>query len=60
MAEPLSREESVAIMRRTYQEVIDTLLFISDEIEMQLLPTRDGASALRLAAGLFALTKELT
>jgi hypothetical protein len=60
MAQPLSREESVAIVRRTYQEVIDTLLFISDEIEMQLLPTRDGASALRLAAGLFALTKELT
>ena len=60
MAEPLSREESLAIVRRTYQEVIDTLLFISDEIEMQLLPTRDEASALRLAAGLFALTKELT
>ena len=60
MAEPLSREEPVAILRRTYQEVIDTLLFISDEIEMQSLPARDGASALRMAAGLFALTKELT
>jgi hypothetical protein len=60
MTEPLSREESLAIVRRTYQEVIDTLLFISDEMEMQSLPTRDGASALRLAAGLFALTKELT
>ena len=32
-------------MRRTYQEVIDTLLFISDEMEMQWLPTREGASA---------------
>jgi hypothetical protein len=60
MAEPSSREDSLVIVRRTYQEVIDTLLFISDEIEMQLLPTRDGASALRLPAGLFALTKELT
>ena len=60
MAEPSSREDSLVMVRRTYQEVIDTLLFISDEIEMQLLPTRDGASALRLAAGLFALTKELT
>ena len=60
MAEPLSQEETVAIMRRTYQEVIDTLLFISDEMEMQSLPGRDGASALRLAAGLFALTKKLT
>jgi hypothetical protein len=54
MAEPSSREDSLVIVRRTYQEVIDTLLFISDEIEMQLLPTRDGARALRLAAGLFA------
>ena len=60
MDESLSQEESLAIVRRTYQEVIDTLLFISDEIEMQSLPTRDSASALRLAAGLFALTKELT
>ena len=60
MAEPSSREDSLVIVRRTYQEVIDTLLFISDEIEMQLLPTRDGASALRLAASMFALIKELT
>jgi hypothetical protein len=59
MAEP-STEETLAIVRRTYQEVIDTFLFISDEMEMQWLPTRDAASALRLAAGLFALTKELT
>ena len=60
MAESLSEEATLAIVRRTYQEVIDTLLFISDEMEMQLLPTRDGAGALRLAAGLLALTKELT
>ena len=60
MAEQLSKEETLAIVRRTYQEVIDTLLFISDEMEMQWLPTREGASALRLAAGLFALTTELT
>ena len=60
MDQPLSKEESLAIVRRTYQEVIDTLLYISDEMEMQWLPPRDGASALRLAASLFALTKELT
>jgi hypothetical protein len=60
MAESLSEEATLAIVRRTYQEVIDTLLFISDEMEMQLLPTRDGAGALRLAAGLLSLTKELT
>jgi hypothetical protein len=50
MDQPLSKEESLAIVRRTYQEVIDTLLYISDEMEMQWLPARDGASALRLAA----------
>jgi hypothetical protein len=60
MDQPLSKEESLAIVRRTYQEVIDTLLYISDEMEMQWLPPRDGASALRLAASLFTLTKELT
>jgi hypothetical protein len=60
MDQPLPKEESLAIVRRTYQEVIDTLLYISDEIEMQSLPARDGASALRMAAGLFSLTKELT
>ena len=57
---PLSKEETLALVRRTYQEVIDTLLFISDEMEMQCLPTKDGASALRMVAGLLALTKELT
>ena len=60
MAESLSEEATLVIVRRTYQEVIDTLLFISDEMEMQLLPTRDGAGALRLTAGLLSLTKELT
>ena len=60
MTERLSKEETLAVVRRTYQEVIDTLLFMSDEMEMQWLQTKDGASALRMAAGLFALTKELT
>jgi hypothetical protein len=60
MTEPSSKEETLAVVRRTYQEVIDTLVFISDEMEMQRLPAKDGASALRMAAGLFALTKELT
>jgi hypothetical protein len=60
MTEPLSTEETLAVVRRTYQEVIDALLFMSDEMEMQWLPTKDGVSALRMAASLFALTKELT
>jgi hypothetical protein len=60
MTEPLSKEETLAVVRRTYQEVVDTLLFMSDEMEMQWLPTKDGVGALRLAASLFALTKQLT
>jgi hypothetical protein len=42
MTEPLSKEETLAVVRPTYQEVIDTLLFMSDEMEMQWLPTKDG------------------
>jgi hypothetical protein len=58
MAEQLSQEMR-ATVRDTLQRVIDDLLFYSDEMEMHRLPPRDGASALRMAAGLFALTKEL-
>ena len=59
MPEPSPREEAIAI-RRTYQEVIDLLVFISDEIEMGRLPTKDGASAVRMVAGLVALIIKLT
>ena len=59
MAEPLSKEVRAAV-RETLQKVIDDLLFYSDEVEMGKLPTRDGASALRMAAGLIGLQKELT
>lgn len=48
-----------AVIKETLQRVIDDLLFYSDEMEMHRLPSRDGASALRLAAGLFALTKQM-
>jgi hypothetical protein len=58
MAEQPSNEMR-AVVRDTLQRVIDDLLFYSDEMEMRRLPPRDGAGALRLAAGLFALTKEL-
>ena len=58
MAEPLSKEVRAAV-RETLQKVIDDLLFYSDEVEMGRLPTRDGASALRMAAGLIGLQKEL-
>ena len=58
MPEPSPREEAIAI-RRTYQEVIDLLVFISDEIEMGRLPTKDGASAVRMVAGLVALISKL-
>jgi hypothetical protein len=45
--------------RDILQRVIDNLLFYSDEVEMQRLPVRDPASALRLAARLFALERDL-
>jgi hypothetical protein len=59
MPEPSPREEARAT-RRTYQEVFDLLLFISDEIEMGRLPTKDGASAVRMVAGLVGLMIKLT
>ena len=59
MPEPSPREEAIAI-RRTYQEVFDLLVFISDEIEMGRLPTKDGASAVRMVAGLVALMIKMT
>jgi len=58
--EPISHKDTRAVVRRTYQEVIDTLLFISDEVEMCRMPANDPASAIRLAAGILALTKALT
>ena len=45
--------------RETLQRIIDNLLFYSDEVEMQRLPVCDPASALRLAATLFALERDL-
>ena len=59
MADPASKEVRAAV-KEALQRVIDDLLFYSDEIEMRRLPPHDGASALRMAAGLIALTKELT
>jgi hypothetical protein len=48
-----------ADIRATLQRVIDSLLFYSDEVETNRLPIRDPASALRLAARLFALERDL-
>jgi hypothetical protein len=59
MAEPLSKEVR-AVVRETLQRVIDDMQFYADEMEMQRLPTRDGASAVRLVAGLIALQRRLT
>jgi hypothetical protein len=58
MAEQPSKEIHAAV-KDTLQRVIDDLLFYSDEMEMNRLPPHDGVSALRWAASLFALTKEL-
>jgi hypothetical protein len=60
MAAPLTNDEMRAVARETLQRVIDGLLFYSDEAEMGRLPARDGASALRMVAGLFALERDLT
>ena len=59
MAEPISKEIR-AVVRETLQRVIDELQFYVDEMEMQRLPARDGANAVRIAAGLIALQRQLT
>jgi len=59
MAEPLSKEIRVAV-RETLQRVVDDLQFYADEMEMQRLPARDGANAVRMVAGLIALQRQLT
>ena len=57
--EPLSTEIRAAV-RETLQRVIDDLQFYADEMEMQRLPARDGANAVRMVAGLIALQRKLT
>jgi len=59
MAESLSKETR-AVVRETLQRVIDELQFYADEMEMQRLPARDGANAVRIVAGLIALQRHLT
>jgi hypothetical protein len=56
---PQSREVRV-VVRETLQRVVDDLQFYADEMEMQRLPTRDGANAVRIVAGLIALQRQLT
>ena len=57
--EPISKEIR-AVVRETLQRVIDDLQFYADEMEMQRLPTREGANAVRMVAGLIALQRQLT
>jgi len=59
MPEPLSKEMR-AVVRETLQRVVDELQFYADEMEMQRLPVRDGANAVRIVAGLIALQRQLT
>jgi hypothetical protein len=59
MAESLSKETR-AVVRETLQRVVDELQFYADEMEMQRLPARDGANAVRIVAGLIALQRHLT
>jgi hypothetical protein len=61
MADPIPNDNTTAVTKQLYQEVLDLLIFLSDEMEMGRLPCRgDGVGALRMAAGLVALTRELT
>ena len=57
--QPLSQEIR-AVVRETLQRVVDDLQFYADEMEMQRLPVRDGANAVRIVAGLIALQRQLT
>jgi len=59
MAESLSKETR-AVVRETLQRVVDELQFYADEMEMQRLPARDGANAVRIVAGLIALQRHLS
>jgi hypothetical protein len=59
IVDPLSKEIRAAV-RETLQRVIDDLQFYADEMEMQRLPARDGANAVRMVAGLIALQRQLT
>ena len=52
--------ETRAVVRETLQRVVDDLQFYADEMEMQRLPARDGANAVRIVAGLIALQRQLT
>jgi len=56
--EPISKEKR-AVVRETLQRVIDELQFYADEMEMHRLPVRAGADAIRMAAGLIALQRQL-
>ena len=58
MTEHVTSEQSAHI-KATLQRVIDSLLFYSDEVESHRLPVRDPASALRLAARLFSLERDM-
>jgi hypothetical protein len=60
MAEQSHEKEAVAAFRRACQEAVDLALFISDEMEMGRLSSQDGASALRMFAGLMSLTKQVS
>jgi hypothetical protein len=52
--------ETRAVVRETLQRVVDDLQFYADEMEMRRLPTKDGANAVRIVAGLIALQRQLT
>ena len=60
------RDDGAAVERdprgcqENLQRIVDDLQFYADEMEMQRLPARDGANAVRIVAGLIALQRQLT
>lgn len=48
------------LLCNTLIRITDELLFWADEMELGRLPAHDGAAALRLAACLLSLQRELT
>lgn len=53
-------QEAREAQKELLQRVIDDLLYYSDLLETHQLPAREGASALRMVAGLFSLQRDLT
>jgi hypothetical protein len=60
MADPQPKEETRATFDFVHDEISILLLELSDLMESGAIPTQDGISALRAAAGLVSLIQHLS